>query len=127
MATQQLQIYQCNVCGNVVEVLRRGGGTLVCCGVPMALQAENTTDAAQEKHVPVIERTDEGIKVSVGSTLHPMQDDHYIEWIEVVAEGRTYRQFLQPGEEPTAVFPVDNDQVTVREQCNLHGVWKTDG
>ena len=90
----------------------------------MAKLTENTTDAAKEKHVPVIEKSDGGYKVSVGSTLHPMQDDHYIEWIELLADGEAYRQFLHPGQDPVAVFKVEADSVSAREYCNKHGLWK---
>ena len=121
---EQLEVYKCDACGNIVEVLHGGGGELVCCGEGMKLFIENTVDAAKEKHVPVIEKTADGFKVAVGSVAHPMEEKHYIEWIEVIAGGKTYRQFLKPGEEPEATFCVDADQVTAREYCNLHGLWK---
>ena len=124
MASSNLQVYKCGVCGAEVEVIRGGGGTLVCCGEPMDLLAENTTDAAQEKHVPVIEKVDGGVKVSVGSVAHPMGADHLIEWIEVVADGKIYRHSLKPGDAPEAVFPVEADHLTARAYCNLHGLWK---
>jgi superoxide reductase len=125
MATERLQVYRCPLCGNMVEVVHAGGGTLVCCGQPMELQTENTTDAATEKHVPVIEQTDGGIRVVVGSVAHPMGDDHYIEWIEVVANGKSYRQFLSPNESPEAFFPLSGADITARAYCNLHGLWKS--
>jgi len=118
------EVYKCAACGNIVEVLHGGEGTLVCCGEPMQLLTENTTDAAKEKHVPVIARIDGGFKVSVGSVLHPMVEKHYIEWIELIADGRVYRQFLKPGDDPVAVFPISAQAVTAREYCNLHGLWK---
>ena len=121
---ERLQIYKCEVCGNIVEVLHEGQGELVCCGEPMKLFVENTVDAAKEKHVPVLEKTAEGFKVKVGSVAHPMEESHYIEWIEVIADGKAYRTFLKPGEEPEATFAIDAQQVTVREYCNLHGLWK---
>ena len=121
---EQLEVYKCDACGNIVEVLHGGGGELVCCGEAMQLFIANTVDAAKEKHVPVIEKTADGFKVAVGSVAHPMEEKHYIEWIEVIAGGKTYRQFLKPGEEPKATFCVDADQVTAREYCNLHGLWK---
>jgi superoxide reductase len=124
MATEKLQVYKCNICGNMVESVRGGGGTLVCCNEPMELLAENTTDAAKEKHVPVVEKSEGGIKVSVGSVAHPMLDEHYVEWIEAIVDGRAYRQFLSPGEVPEAFFPVQGEAVAVREFCNLHGLWK---
>ncbi|MCP4582357.1 MAG: desulfoferrodoxin [candidate division Zixibacteria bacterium] len=123
--TEKLQIYKCEKCGNMVEIVRKGAGTLVCCNQPMTLQTENTTDAAIEKHVPVIEKTSDGFKVTVGSITHPMQDDHFIEWIEVVTDDdKAYRKFLKPGDVPEAEFCIDTDKVTVREFCNLHGLWK---
>jgi len=123
MATQKLQIYKCNVCGNIVEMVHAGAGQLVCCNQPMELLAENTTDAAQEKHVPVIEKTGDGVKVTVGSVAHPMEVKHYIEWIELIADGKAYRQFLNPGDAPEAFFRVDANEMTAREFCNLHGLW----
>ena len=122
--TQRMQVYKCEVCGNIVEILHEGGGTLVCCNQPMKLFAENSVDAAQEKHVPVIEKTADGIKVNVGSVAHPMEAKHYIEWIELIADGRIYRQYLKPGDTPEAVFPVTAEKVIAREYCNLHGLWK---
>jgi superoxide reductase len=108
----------------MVEVVRSAAGTLVCCGQQMQLQTENSTDAAGEKHVPVIEKVDGGIKVKVGSVPHPMQPEHFIEWIQVIAGERAYRRFLEPGQAPEAQFPVDAEDVVVREFCNLHGLWK---
>jgi len=122
--TKQSQIYKCEICGNIVEVLHEGAGELVCCGQPMKLFVENTTDAAKEKHVPVIEKTADGYKVSVGSVLHPMIDVHYIEWIELIADGQVHRQYLKPGDTPVAVFKVAAKKVTAREYCNIHGLWK---
>ncbi len=122
--TQLNQVYKCNVCGNIVEMLHTGAGELVCCGEPMQLKTENTEDAAEEKHVPVIEKTDNGVKVSVGSTLHPMEEEHYIEWIEIIADGKVYRQNLKPGDQPIAEFTVQADNIVAREYCNLHGMWK---
>ena len=122
--TEKLQIYKCEVCGNIVEMLHAGAGEMVCCGQPMKLFKENTTDAAKEKHVPVIEKTAAGIKVKVGSVAHPMEEKHYIEWIEVIADGKAYRKFLNPGEAPEATFELKAEKVTAREYCNLHGLWK---
>ncbi len=122
--TKKLEIYKCEVCGNVVEVLHPGVGQLVCCGQPMKLLVENTTDAAKEKHVPVIEKSATGFKVKVGSVAHPMDEKHYIEWIELVVGERAYRQFLAPGQAPEAFFSVDGEKVYAREYCNLHGLWK---
>jgi len=121
---EKLQIYKCAVCGNIVEVIYGSTGELVCCGQPMELLDEKTADAATEKHVPVVEKIDGGYKVTVGSTLHPMEEKHYIEWIELLADGKAYRQFLNPGDAPQAVFNVEADSVTAREHCNVHGLWK---
>ena len=122
---EKLQVYKCDSCGNIVEVLHGGGGELVCCGEPMKLLVENTVDAAKEKHVPVIEKVAGGFKVNVGSVAHPMEEKHYIEWIEIIADGEAYRQFLNPGEAPEATFNIAAEQITAREYCNLHGLWKT--
>ncbi len=122
--TEMNGIYKCGMCGNIVAVVHAGEGELVCCGKPMDLMKENTTDGAREKHVPVIEKTAGGYKVKVGSVAHPMEDKHYIEWIELVADGKSYRAFLKPGMTPEAEFCVKADKVTAREYCNLHGLWK---
>ena len=122
--TEILQIYKCEVCGNIVEMVHGGAGELVCCGQPMKFLVENTVDAAKEKHVPVIEKIDGGIKVKVGSVEHPMEEKHYIEWIEIVSGNKAYRQFLKPGATPEAVFTVEGD-FTAREYCNIHGLWKS--
>jgi superoxide reductase len=122
--TEKLQIYKCEVCGNIVEMLHEGVGELVCCNQPMKLYQENTVDAAKEKHVPVVEKTASGFKVKVGSVPHPMEEKHYIEWIEVIADGKAYRQFLKPGQKPEAVFPMEAGKVSAREYCNVHGLWK---
>lgn len=121
---EKLQIYKCEVCGNIVEVIHGGKGGLVCCGQPMKLFVENTVDAAKEKHVPVKEPVAGGVKVKVGDVAHPMDEKHYIEWVEVIAGGKAYRQFLNPGEAPEAFFPVEGE-VAAREYCNLHGLWKS--
>ena len=124
MATEKLQVYRCNICGNMVEVIREAGGTLVCCNQDMELLNENTTDAAVEKHVPVVEKVDGGFKVSVGSVLHPMEEKHLIEWVQLIVGDTAYRQFLSPGDTPETFFAVDADEATAREFCNLHGLWK---
>jgi superoxide reductase len=123
--TARLQVYKCEVCGNIVEVLHVGEGTLVCCGKPMVLVTENTVDASREKHVPVVEKTEHGIRVKVGSLTHPMEEKHYIEWIEVIAGGKAYREFLRPGAAPEAVFCVSGSVEVVRAYCNIHGLWKS--
>ncbi|HSV98441.1 MAG TPA: desulfoferrodoxin [Spirochaetota bacterium] len=124
MVKERLEVYKCDVCGNIVEVLHVGGGELVCCGQPMKLLSENTTDASKEKHVPEIERTSDGLKVKVGSAPHPMEDKHWIMWVQLIADGKSYRQFLNPGDAPEAVFKVSADKPVAREYCNLHGLWK---
>ena len=121
---ERLQIYKCEVCGNIVEVLHEGKGELVCCGKPMKLFVENTVDAAREKHVPVVEKTASGFTVKVGSVAHPMEEEHYIEWIEIIADGKAYRQFLKPGGTPEATFDIKAENITAREYCNIHGLWK---
>ncbi|NDL66221.1 desulfoferrodoxin [Anaerotalea alkaliphila] len=118
------EIYKCSVCGNMVEVVHVGGGTLVCCDEDMVLQVENTVDAAKEKHVPVIEKVDGGVLVKVGSVAHPMEDSHYIEWIEVATASKIYRKYLKPGEAPEAKFLLEEEVLYAREYCNLHGLWK---
>jgi len=122
--TELLQVYKCEVCGNIVEMVHTGAGELVCCGQPMKHLVENTVDAAKEKHVPVKEAADGGLKVKVGSVAHPMEEKHYIEWIEIIQGDKAYRKFLKPGEAPEAVFPVEGEW-TAREYCNLHGLWKS--
>jgi len=125
MAIERLQTYKCSVCGNIVEVMHAGGGTLVCCDQEMTLLAENTEEAAVEKHVPVVEKIDGGYKVTVGSVAHPMEDKHFIEWIELIADGVSYTAFLSPGATPEATFAIDAAEVTARAFCNLHGLWKS--
>jgi superoxide reductase len=122
---EKLQIYKCELCGNIVEVLHGGDGELVCCGKPMKRFVENTVDAAKEKHVPVIEKIDGGYKVKVGAVAHPMEEKHYIEWIELIADGKAYREFLKPGQVPEAIFKIEASSVTAREYCNLHGLWRS--
>ncbi|MFA6228320.1 MAG: desulfoferrodoxin [Patescibacteria group bacterium] len=128
------EIYKCSVCGNIVEVVHVGGGVLVCCGQDMILQTENSVDASLEKHVPVIEKTETGVKVKIGATLHPMEEVHYIEWIEIIVDpptgasaqagGRVDRRYLKPGDAPEAEFNRSGENITARAYCNLHGLWK---
>jgi len=121
---EKLGIYKCSICGNVAEVVHAGAGDMSCCGAPMDLLKENSVDAAQEKHVPVVEKVDGGYKVSVGSVAHPMADEHYIEWIEVSADGEVYRKFLNPEDKPEAEFGIKAERVEAREYCNVHGLWR---
>ena len=122
--TQLNQIFKCSVCGNIVEVVHASGGELVCCGQPMILLKENTTDAAKEKHLPVIEKSGDRVTVKVGSVTHPMEEKHYIEFVELLADGKVYRKYLKPGEKPEATFKVTATKMEAREYCNLHGLWK---
>jgi superoxide reductase len=124
LMAERLQVYKCELCGNIVEVLHGGAGELVCCGQPMKLLVENTVDAAKEKHVPVIEKVEGGVKVKVGRVAHPMEEKHYIEWIQLIADGNAYRRFLKPGDAPEATFMVKAQTISAREHCNLHGLWK---
>ncbi|MFA7707379.1 MAG: desulfoferrodoxin [Candidatus Pacearchaeota archaeon] len=124
--TIKRQIWKCEICGNIIEVLHEGADALVCCGEKMKLQKENTVDASLEKHVPIIENKGQGhIIVKVGSVPHPMTDEHYIEWIEVLCDLGTFKYFLNPGNKPEAEFYLGNiKKFTVRAYCNLHGLWK---
>ena len=122
---EKFQVYKCEVCGNIVEVLHGGRGDLVCCGQPMVLCAENTTDAAQEKHVPVVDTAGDQVLVKVGSVPHPMADEHYIEWVEVMVGDKMIRHDLKPGDQPEASFSPGGDVRAARAYCNLHGLWKS--
>lgn len=122
-----LGVYKCSLCGNIVEVFHEAAGTLACCGQDMELQEEKTADSTTEKHVPVIEKTENGVKVTVGSTLHPMTDEHYIEWIELKQDDKIQVQYLKPGDEPVAYFvicPEYKGDISAREYCTVHGLWK---
>lgn len=123
--TELKQIYKCNVCGNIVEVLHAGVGELVCCGQPMELLKEKTEDVGLEKHVPVVEKTEKGIKVKIGSVPHPMEQNHYIEWVEIIADGGVCRKFLKLGDMPEAEFEIKAEKIGAREYCNVHGLWKS--
>ena len=120
----RLEIYKCEACGNIIEVLDGGDGELVCCDQPMELLEAKTADKTVEKHVPLIEKVDGGVKVVVGCTPHPMTPEHWIQWIELLVDGKAYLQFLDPGDEPEAIFAVDGENLTAREHCNIHGLWK---
>jgi superoxide reductase len=122
--TKLNQIYKCNICGNIVTVLHPGAGELVCCGQPMELLVEKTKDEGLEKHVPVIEKTKTGLKIKIGSIPHPMIKEHFIEWVEIIANGKVYRQFLKPKDKPEAEFNISAKKIIAREYCNIHGLWK---
>jgi len=125
MANQR-EVYKCELCGNIVEVLHAGGGTLVCCGKDMKLMEEKTADSATEKHVPIVEKFDGGFKVIVGSTAHPMTDDHYIEWVQLlVGDGRSQRLYLKPGDKAEAAFLCGGETAKARSYCNKHELWKS--
>jgi superoxide reductase len=124
MATELEQIYKCNVCGNVVEVIHTGAGELVCCGVPMELLQEKNEDEGREKHVPVIKENESGAVIEIGSILHPMEPSHYIEWIEIVSENQKCRKKLEPGMEPKIEFSTKEKILKARAFCNVHGLWK---
>ena len=126
--TKKKQIWKCEICGNIIEVIHEGRDALVCCGKPMKLQEEHYSEnEGQEKHVPVIEKSEGGIKVTVGTNEHPMEDEHYIEWIEVSTDKGSSKKFLKPGQKPEAFFPIktDPENVTAREYCNIHGLWNS--
>ena len=123
--TELNQIYKCAKCENIIEVLHAGEGELVCCGGPMELLTEkNQEEGLTEKHLPVVEKTENGYKVKIGSVPHPMEEAHYIEWIEILADDKVYRKFLNPGNQPEAEFCVEAENIIAREYCNLHGLWK---
>lgn len=127
MGTKMNQIYRCNVCGNIVEVLHTGADSLVCCGEKMELLVANSVDAAKEKHVPVIEKTKNGVTIKIGEVAHPMEKEHYIEWIEIIDGDKVERQYLKPGDKPEATFKTDSTKIIARAYCNLHGLWMKEG
>ncbi len=124
--TKLHNVYKCEICGNIIEVVHPGAPALVCCSMEMKLMEEKTADSSVEKHVPVIEKTADGIKVKVGSVPHPMEEKHFIEWIEVIAGDHKCVQFLKPGEPAEATFCISESPITVREYCNVHGLWKNE-
>lgn len=122
------EVYRCQVCDNLIEVLKEGEGELICCKVPMTLLKERNDDTGQEKHVPVLEETATGVVVKVGEVAHPMEETHCIDWVEIKADGKIYRQTLKAGDQPQAQFSVDPDkvsQISVRSYCSIHGLWKS--
>ena len=123
--TKLNQVYICEICGNIVEMLHTGDGELVCCGQNMVLQEEFTVDQGKEKHVPVIEKINGGVLVKVGSVEHPMIDTHYVEWIEILTDKKVYRKYLMPGDKPQAEFMLDEEVLYAREYCNIHRLWRS--
>lgn len=124
---KKTEVYKCELCGNIVEVYEGRGGTLVCCGQEMSLLEEKSADMTTEKHVPVIEKIEGGFKVTVGSTIHPMTEEHFIQWIELITDkDEVLTAHLKPGKEPVAIFKTDAEKVIAREYCNLHGLWKNE-
>lgn len=121
--TKLNEVYKCEICGNIIEVVHTGAPALVCCDQPMKAITENSVDAAKEKHVPAFEKSAQGLKIAVGTVTHPMEEKHYIEWIEVIAGDKVYKRYLKPGQKPEAVFPITEGDFIVREYCNLHGLW----
>jgi len=126
--TEKGQIYRCNVCGNIVSILCSGQGNLICCEVPMELLEAKQGDVGPEKHIPVIEKIGAEIKVKVGEVPHPMEEEHYIQWVELATNKQVFLQLLEPGDKPEAVFPVDlnpETELNARSYCNIHGLWKS--
>ncbi len=123
--TKKFEVYKCEVCGNIVEVLHEGAGELVCCGQPMKLLEEKTEEEGNEKHKPIIEENEEGVTIKVGSVPHPMEEEHYIEWIEIFTDKGRSKKFLKPGDKPEAVFPVKVKNISARAYCNVHGLWSS--
>lgn len=120
------KVYKCEVCGQMVQVVKHGGGQLVCCNQPMTELTENTVDAAVEKHIPVIENVDGKVIVKVGSVEHPMEEKHFIEWIELFVDNKVYRKYLKPEEKPEAIFEVEyKEGIVAKAYCNLHGYWRS--
>ncbi len=120
---ERMQVYKCDICGNTIDIAHVGGGELVCCNQPMTLMEEKSADQGLEKHLPVIEKADKRLKIRVGSTAHPMEEKHFIEWIETVTEDAVSRKYLKPGDQPERSFCYKQDMLKVRAYCNLHGLW----
>lgn len=118
------QIYKCNICGNIVELVHVGGGQIVCCGQPMELLKEKKDEEGKEKHQPVVELKDEGMQIKIGETPHPMEESHFIEWVEVIIQNKVYRRFLKPGDNPVVNFSIKENPERVRIYCNIHGLWR---
>jgi superoxide reductase len=121
--TKMFEVYKCEVCGNITKVIHASGGNMICCGQPMTLQPEKTDDVGKEKHVPVVEKSAKGILVKTGSVPHPMEEKHFIEWVEVRSGENVFVRGFKPGEKPEAEFCVTDTNVKVRAFCNVHGLW----
>lgn len=124
--SEEKQVYRCNICGNMVEVLHLGTGKLVCCGNRMQLLEEKREGLGPQKHIPVIEQIDNGVKIKIGETEHPMEENHCVEWVELVTDDAVYRKVFKPGEKPEAEFNIDLadiNSVSAREYCSIHGLW----
>jgi len=122
--TEQKQVYKCNLCGNITEVLSIGAGELVCCGQPMELMQSKTEDIGQEKHLPIIKKIENGIAVEVGSILHPMEEKHHIQWIEVIVDKLSCKKLLNSNDKPIAKFNLKSEKMKVKAFCNIHGLWE---
>ena len=123
--SEKLGVYRCKLCGNIAQMLHAEDPAMSCCGEEMTLLKANSVDAAKEKHVPEVVKIDGGYLVKVGSVAHPMEEKHYIEWIELNTDDMVMRKFLKPGDKPEAVFLTDATNVTAKEYCNLHGFWRS--
>jgi len=121
--TKMFEVYKCEVCGNITKVIHNSNGLLVCCGKPMILQQEKTADQGKEKHVPVVEKSEKGIMIRVGSIPHPMEETHYLEWVDVRTGENVYVRGFKPGEKPETEFCIADTNVKVRAYCNVHGLW----
>jgi len=125
--TKQNEVYKCEVCGNIITILHEEAGQLVCCSQPMILLEEKTQDPEKgEKHVPIITRTEQGVLVKVGTIEHPMEQEHYIEFIQIITNNKVYTKFLNHGDKPEAEFCIpESENIIAREYCNLHGLWRS--
>lgn len=123
--TKKLEIYKCDSCGNMIEVIHASRGILICCDEPMSLLNENVIDASNEKHIPVITKEDDKVTVSIGSIEHPMEEKHYIEWIELITKDNVYKKYLSPNQKSVAEFKIEQEALFAREFCNVHGLWST--
>ncbi len=121
----RFDIYKCDKYGIIAQIMTTGAGKLVCCETSMDKMIENTTDAAKEKHIPVVEKIGNRLEVKVGSVNHPMNEDHFIQWVEVVGNEESFLKFLSYTDKPEAVFDLECDEFYVRAYCNLHGLWRS--